>query len=268
MTARAAAILVVGCALLALPGPAGAATISVGSTAGGTNNSLLYFSGNNEANALTVSLDAGTYTFTDAPGVTITPLGPPCTQGATPNVVTCPAAGIVELAVNLGNLDDSVVIAAPTATQLRGDAGADSLTGGTGNDLVIGDSSFGDPSTFGNDALEGGPGNDELFGDSGLVTAATGATNVVSGGPGGDSLTGGGGPDALRGGDDGDRLLGYAGVDDVDGGEGADFLAGGDANDLLRGGGGNDELGDSSNSGPNGFPPDRGNDVLEGGPGR
>ena len=148
---------------------------------------------------------------------------------------------------------------------LGGDAGANRLSGGGGNDRLSGRS--------GDDVLAGGAGADQLFGNAGK-----------------DELRGEDGDDVLEGGAGADRLLGGAGVDTVsyarsdrgvtvDLGEGTgegghaegdvivdvenvlgsgygDVLGGDAGANRLSGGGGNDRL---SGRG--------GDDVLEGGAG-
>jgi VCBS repeat-containing protein len=78
-----------------------------------------------------------------------------------------------------------------------GGGGKDTLTGGSGADLLLAQSN--------NDTLTGGDGNDLLCGDSGGDT--------LSGGAGVDSLGGGSGTDRLTGGSDADRFSGGSGTD-------------------------------------------------------
>jgi VCBS repeat-containing protein len=78
-----------------------------------------------------------------------------------------------------------------------GGSGKDTLTGGTGADLLLAQSN--------NDTLTGGDGNDLLCGDSGGDT--------LSGGLGDDSLGGGSGSDRLTGGSGADRFSGGSGTD-------------------------------------------------------
>jgi VCBS repeat-containing protein len=78
-----------------------------------------------------------------------------------------------------------------------GGGGKDTLTGGTGADLLLAQSN--------NDTLAGGDGNDLLCGDSG--------SDNLSGGAGDDSLGGGSGTDRLTGGSGADRFSGGSGTD-------------------------------------------------------
>jgi VCBS repeat-containing protein len=78
-----------------------------------------------------------------------------------------------------------------------GGSGKDTLSGGTGADLLLAQSN--------NDTLTGGDGNDLLCGD-------TGGDNM-SGGAGDDSLGGGSGSDQLTGGPGADRFSGGSGTD-------------------------------------------------------
>jgi VCBS repeat-containing protein len=92
-----------------------------------------------------------------------------------------------------------------------GGSGKDTLTGGTGADLLLAQSN--------NDTLTGGDGNDLLCGDSG--------SDTLSGGAGDDSLGGGSGGDRLTGGPGADRFSGGSGTDTA-----TDFTAAeGDATD-------------------------------------
>ena len=258
MTVRLAVVL----ALLAVCGfattapEARASTISLAGS-----NKFLYNAVNGEDNDLTVSLSAGVYTFTEDVGVTITPLLAPCS--APSNVVTCTAAGITELEINVFDMDDQAVVTAPTRTIFRGGLGDDFLAGGAGNDQLNGDETN---VGGGNDTLLGGPGDDEVNGEPPPFTGPGGGTNTLDGGPGADFVNGGSGPDSVSGGDDADRAFGYAGADVVDGGRGGDLVVGGDANDIIRGGEGDDRLGDDATV-SNNFPPDRGSDAFDGGPG-
>jgi Ca2+-binding RTX toxin-like protein len=78
-------------------------------------------------------------------------------------------------------------------SDIYGDAGNDTLTGGGGNDRLFGGS--------GNDRLTGGKGNDILVGGDGNDTLSDAAgANVLVGGAGTDKLTGGAGDDLLIGG--------------------------------------------------------------------
>ena len=96
-------------------------------------------------------------------------------------------------------------------TVMVGGGGKDTLTGGSGADLLLAQSN--------NDTLTGGDGNDLLCGDSGGDT--------LSGGAGDDSLGGGSGTDRLTGGSGADRFSGGSGTDTA-----TDFTATeGDTND-------------------------------------
>lgn len=80
--------------------------------------------------------------------------------------------------------------------------------------------------------MTGGNGNDTLYG--------MGGNDQLNGGSGNDTLDGGDGVDNLQGGIGDDIMLGGAGVDTLSGGTGNDRLNGGTGNDTLDGGTGND----------------------------
>lgn len=84
--------------------------------------------------------------------------------------------------------------------------------------------------------VTGGSGNDVIIGSAGV--------NRLDGGAGDDDLSGGAGNDTLYGGDNDDRITGGKGNDTVDGGNGNDriFHAIGDGVDTVDGGDGGDQL--------------------------
>jgi Ca2+-binding RTX toxin-like protein len=150
------------------------------------------------------------------------------------------ANSITLVGVNLGNVGAesfAFVGEAPNQHQVGG-SGADTLTGGAGDDL-----------------LEGGYGNDVLSGKAG--------NDVLDGGYGNDSLAGGSGDDNVKGGYGNDTLDGGSGDDDLDGGYGNDSLAAGAGDDTLIGGYGNDSL--TGGEGDDALDGGYGSDVLTGG---
>jgi Ca2+-binding RTX toxin-like protein len=211
--------------------------------------------------------------------------------------VTLAQPGIRGLSLALGDgADEATVTGDPVVeTIIRGEAGADTVTGGEENDLIDGGP--------GADRLAGGGGSDELS----YASAATGAkvdlaagTGVVASEPDtvagfevlvgsarADILRGGARDELIDGGDGDDRVHGRGGADLLFGSLGADRLAGGAGDDRLfgdpeqgstiyerrvrlradrlAGGPGNDELFDGG--GRNVFVGGPGRDVLWGGPG-
>ena len=141
-----------------------------------------------------------------------------------------------------GGLGDDSLTGGSGADVLVGDAGMDQLHGGAGDDLLYID---------GEDTIvDGGSGYDTVYvgGTGNLALGLTldlGAANVESatGGIGNDILTmsgagsvflsGNQGDDVLRGGVSGDTLLGGDGNDVLDGGAGIDQLTGGLGNDTY-----------------------------------
>jgi len=95
---------------------------------------------------------------------------------------------------------------------LLGTSGPDTLTGGSGNDILCG---YG-----GNDKLSGGAGNDYIDGWTG--------NDTISGGSGNDILYGDAGADTLSGGSGNDRLCARDGV------RGNDHLSGGTGTDSYQ----------------------------------
>ena len=148
---------------------------------------------------------------------------------------------------------------------LGGDAGANRLSGGGGNDRLSG--------RGGDDVLEGGAGADQLFGDTGKdELRGEDGDDVLEGGAGADQLDGGLGVDTasysgsdeavtvdleagtVAGGHAADDVI--VNVENVLGSGYGDVLGGNDDGNWLSGSGGNDRL---SGRG--------GDDVLEGGAG-
>ena len=86
--------------------------------------------------------------------------------------VFCPTANLQELDVDLGPNEDRAVIKVPFKVSASGASGADQITTGALDDLLIGDQ--------GNDVLDGAGGNDELQGGDG--------SDTLRGGPGDDRL--------------------------------------------------------------------------------
>jgi Ca2+-binding RTX toxin-like protein len=94
------------------------------------------------------------------------------------------------------------------------------VVGGQGDDTLLGDAKA--------NILSGGPGNDRLAGAEGDDVLGGGVGNdSLSGDVGNDGLFGGDGNDSLFGADGNDDLKGEAGDDNLDGGQGSDRNAGG-----------------------------------------
>ena len=145
----------------------------------------------------------------------------------------------------------------PAATE-RGTSGADTLSGGTGNDNIYGEG--GNDTLYGfegNDYIDGGAGNDVLYGSEG--------NDGLIGGAGNDTLYGGAfdvGNDTLYGGVGDDALRGSEGNDILNGGVGDDELYGYEGNDTLNGGAGDDDLNGNDGADRFIFAPGHGNDEI------
>lgn len=112
----------------------------------------------------------------------------------------------------------------PTVSYRNGTIGNDTLSGGTGVDIIQADT--------GNDRADGGAGNDVLRGMTG--------DDSLYGNTGNDAVSGGAGNDTTDGGDGNDDVYGDAGLDVLYGGAGNDRLDGGAGADALFGGAGDD----------------------------
>ena len=178
-------LLVAGTAFV-LPASAGAAVVTV---SGG--DTLDVNAGAGQVNLVTIARSGGNYIVTDTgtPPVAVLPCAP-----AGP-AISCPAAGITEIEVELDNLNDSATLS-PTVVgsfnldaELEGEAGTDTLNGGANIETD----------------LEGGDDGDFL-----------------NAGGEGDFINGGGGSDVMTGGEGDDQFIGGAGDDQATGGEGED----------------------------------------------
>jgi hypothetical protein len=136
-----------------------AATPAFGAGVSVTGSTLAYQAAPGQANTVSVVLNADAYTVTDAPGISIPDGDGDGGCSVSGNSATCPAAGITLIRVNVGDLDDTVTIDAPTPSEIFGQTGNDILTGGAGNDTIDGKE--------GDDTLTGGDGTDSLFGKAG-----------------------------------------------------------------------------------------------------
>jgi Ca2+-binding RTX toxin-like protein/glucose/arabinose dehydrogenase len=159
---------------------------------------------------------------------------------------TIGTASEIELAVNLGDTTDELV--------LGGTSGVDLLSAGTKGASFTNDADL--DVTFaqlpGAIELAGGAGNDTLSGGGGYGTAQAFPGRVTLRGDGGDDalggavfddlLEGGAGTDTLQGNSGSDVLLGEAGNDTLNGQDGNDRLVGGPGADSLSGGNGDDTL--------------------------
>lgn len=109
-----------------------------------------------------------------------------------------------------------------------GDAGNDTLNGGTGDDTINGDDLAG--SFSGNDTIFGGAGSDTIYGGGG--------NDYISAGIDNDTIYDGDGNDTVIAGDGNDTLYAGTGDDVLNGGAGADtfvFEAADFGQDAVRG---------------------------------
>lgn len=157
------------------------------------------------------------------------------------------AMASVEMLVLSADGSDSVIDASRFtigSVTISGSSGADTLKGGTGDDLILAGSDSDIVSGgAGHDFILGGYGSDILSGDAGNDTILGGrGLDTIEGGENSDVLRGGGGPDTISGGDGNDEIMGEGGPDHINGVSGADTLYGGNGRDNLAGGLGTDRL--------------------------
>lgn len=167
-------------------------------------------------------------------------------------------AAIVGNASVSGGAGQNFVIGDDAAQFISLGAEDDTLAGGGGNDTV--GSSWGEDLIYGNqgqDSLFGGGGTDTLFGGQDADTlAGDNDGDILYGNKGNDILLGGENDDRLYGGQNEDLVYGNSGNDRLDGNLGNDTLYGGQGNDSLNGGDGDDRLEGNT-----------GDDTLSGGAG-
>ena len=217
LTIAFATICLAGAVLV--PSQAGASTASI------SVNNVYFFATAGETNDVTVEKTGTAYVLSD-PGSTIVP-GAGCTA-VTANVVSCSTAGITNVDLRLGDLNDKARIADSVrdlgsnfgqGVFIQGDAGDDTLSGGK----FVPNTLYGHTDFFAD-----APGDDEL-----------------TGGDLSDTLRGGGGQDVLTGGPDRDNLRGDTGNDIENGGAGDDRIDEGEFSngaDVLTGGTGTDQI--------------------------
>ena len=146
--------------------------------------------------------------------------------GASRTVAITVAPGQSGTATITIGVNDGFQTTTTTITVKVGSMGSDSLTGGSGADLLIGG--------LGGDTLSGAGGADVLCGGLGGDTLSGGDGNdALEGERGADTLSGGDGNDVLRGGQGDDALAGNAGDDTLTGNAGADSFSGGAGDDTF-----------------------------------
>jgi hypothetical protein len=135
----------------------------------------------------------------------------------------------------------------------------EAATGGSGNDLLVGNALA--------NALSGNGGRDDLYGGSGDDTLDGGAgDDQAFGGLGADTISdSGGGTNYLRGDEGDDSIVGGTGFDDINGNQGNDTAISGGGDDWVVGGKDNDSL--TGSAGQNLVYGNIGNDTCEGGDG-
>lgn len=99
--------------------------------------------------------------------------------------------------------------------------GQDEITGGLGNDIILGGSGGADVAGVGGDQLFGNEGDDIILGDGGYIKRTeTKAIEII------ETLFNEGGDDTINGDVGRDRILGGAGSDTIDSGDEADIVIG------------------------------------------
>ena len=181
---------------------------------------------------------------------------------ATPSRNTGAAAGdlLANIEGILGSMGRDTIAGDALANYLSGGAGDDLIFGRDGDDLLTGDA--------GNDTLDGGAGADQLFGGAGLdfVSYADASTalevdlliqSLNSGAAFGDLFYD---IEGIIGTEFADTIRGSNGPDWIEGGNGHDYLVGRDGDDEIFGGAGNDTM--EGGAGADGFFGGTGTDTV------
>ncbi len=151
-----------------------------------------------------------------------------------------------------GGSGNDVLLGDAQTNWLAGGQGSDTFNGGAGDDVLLID---GDDLSAN---IHGGEGTDivQVLGDKGVyLNLAEASVEVAQGGRGNDIFIGGGNSTVyMRGGDGDDVLVGGSANDALSGENGNDTVLGGAGNDVLRGHRGNDQLQGGA-----------GNDLIDGG---
>jgi len=211
---------------------------------------MTYTASSGETNDVTLSTSGDQIVLTQRGQTPLVSMVGNCTgpTGSDPKVVSCSAAGVVQIVLTLGDGDDVLVNTSSWAMQASGEGGQDIMQGGGGNDQLEGGA--------GPDNVDGGSGNDLLYGATLQNPGAGVDSDQLAGGSGDDRILGSGGGDRIDGGPGADSLEGAGGADMLQGADGADSLIGGDGDDMEDGGLGDDALVGGA-----------GNDTLVPGPG-
>ncbi len=174
----------------------------------------------------------------------------------------------------IGGSARDVLVGGTGNDELTGNGGDDEIRGGAGGTKIINgnagnDRLFGGTGTntirggTGSDLIYGGDQNDTVYGDAGDDFLYPGqGNNTVYGGDGDDTVIAGRGSDEIFGEDGNDRLYGGDGPDMIRGGAGNDAVVGRTGNDMLWGGPGNDYM--RGNDGDDILRGEAGNDRLQG----
>ena len=228
----------------------------------GLSGSSLVVEGSKDDNGIVIGQSGSAYVISDASGIIA---GDGCADSGGESV-RCPSPGRLNLIIATGGDGDdriSVERSVPRGLQVRanGNGGSDTITGGSGSDILEAGENYKHPDS-GNDTLIGGGGNDTLFADPGgdqlrggkgndllVSSVATCQGHAFDGGPGLDTVSyarsGGAAMKMTLGGTGGptgcaspDRIL--SSNDALEGSQGPDVLIGDSGNNTFLGQGGAD----------------------------
>ena len=168
----------------------------------------------------------------------------------------------------LGTLDfNDTILAGDGNDTVTVGMGATSVDGGDGHDTIV--AAEGDDTIEGGDGhdmIMAGPGNDSVrAGDGDDTVSGEDGDDTIEAGDGTDLINGNAGLDVLNGGFGNDMVMGDADDDTIFGGAGEDIIGGGDGNDSLVGNSQNDII--NGEAGDDSISGGSGDDSLMGGVG-
>ncbi|MEU7830059.1 hypothetical protein [Nonomuraea sp. NPDC049129] len=226
-------------------------------------NNLQVVAAQGKVNNITVSTDASGNVLVSDTGDVVRADGGACAQ-VTANQVRC--QGVIVIRIFAGDLDDTITNNSAVTTQQFGEAGRDTLRGGSAGDTLSG--GLGDDTAFGNggddiyqadsidgrDSFSGGPGSDlAAYNNRGAAQTIT-LDGVANDGTAGEGDNVGGDVERVFGGAGADRITGNAAANEIRGGNGDDVI------NTVDGIGGNDTI--SADGGTDTCDSDRGDTEL------
>ena len=159
-----------------------------------------------------------------------------------------------------GDAGNDTIWGGTNIDSINGGAGNDQLFGYNGNDIIY--------AGAGSDIVKGGNGNDKIYGQSGTNKLyGENGNDLITGGTGVDYIYAGNNNDTVKGGKGNDKIWGQTGTNQLDGEIGNDSITGGTGVDKIWGGKGNDTINAGAGKNVIYFNKSEGNDLINNGGG-